>query len=64
LQESQGYTVLQTDEATDLDYLVMSIPKDIGYEEKMQRISLLADKVTDVEGSDVICMATWVPSTE
>ena len=61
LKETQDYSDLQTDETTDLDYFVMSVPKNISYQEKMQRLSALADKVADVDGSDVICMAMWVP---
>jgi hypothetical protein len=61
-QESQDYSVLQTDETTDLNYFVMSLPKDLSFDEKVKRIAILANKVTDVEESDVICMALWVPS--
>jgi hypothetical protein len=62
VKESQDYSVLQPQKVTDLNYFVISVPRNISYDEKLQRLSLLADKVTDVEGSDVICMVMWVPS--
>jgi hypothetical protein len=57
--ESQDYSILQTDETTELNYLVIPIPEDISYEEKIERFAFLADKITDVKGSNVICMAMW-----
>jgi hypothetical protein len=45
-----------------LNYFVMSVPKNLSRNEKIQRIGILANKVTDVEESDVICMAMWIPS--
>jgi hypothetical protein len=62
MQEAQDYAVLQTDETSDLNYFVMSVPKNLSRNEKIQRIAILANKVTDVEESDVICMAMWIPS--
>lgn len=57
--ESQDYWSSQTDETTELNYFVVPIPEDISYDEKLRRFSFLADKITDVEGSNVICMAMW-----
>jgi hypothetical protein len=37
-------------------------PGHRGADNCLERGDLLADKVTDVDGSDAICMATWVPS--
>jgi hypothetical protein len=63
MREAQDYAVLQTDITSDLNYFVLSLPKNLPDEEKMQRLSLLAaDKVMDSEGSDIICMAIWEPS--
>jgi hypothetical protein len=55
-------TVPQIQEATDLNYLVVSVPNDVDYEEKLERISAVADTITSVEGSDVMLMALWVPT--
>ncbi len=50
-----------SDETTTLTYFIMSIPKDCTYEEKIDRLSEIADKVLAVEGSDAICLSMWVP---
>jgi hypothetical protein len=57
--ESQDCSSSQTDETTELNYLVIPIPEDISYEEKIERFAFLADKIADVKGSNVICMAMW-----
>ena len=50
-----------SDETTTLTYFIMSIRKDCTYEEKIDRLSEIADTVLAVEGSDVICFSMWVP---
>jgi len=62
MQEAQDYAVLQTDTFSDLNYFVLSLPKSLSFDEKVKRIAILANKVTDVEESDAICMAIWIPS--
>ncbi len=53
-----------SDETTTLSYFIMSIPKDRTYEEKIDRLSEIADTILEVEGSDVLCISMWVPSSE
>jgi hypothetical protein len=53
-----------SDEATTLSYFIMSIPKDGTYEEKIDRLTEIADTILDVEGSDVMVFSMWVPSGE
>jgi hypothetical protein len=53
-----------SDETTTLSYFIASIPKDGTAEEKMDRLSEVADIVTAVEGSDVLVFSMWVPSAE
>jgi hypothetical protein len=53
-----------SDETTTLSYFIMSIPKDCTYEEKIDRLSEVADTILQVEGSDVMCFSMWVPSGE
>jgi hypothetical protein len=53
-----------SDEIATLSYFIMSIPKNCTYEEKIDRLSEVADVVTAVEGSDVMCFSMWVPSVE
>jgi hypothetical protein len=53
-----------SDEITTLRYFIMPIPKDDTPEEKMDRLSEVADVVTAVEGSDVMVFSMWVPSAE
>jgi hypothetical protein len=62
IKEAKNYSIVQSDETTELSYLVLSVPKNLSYDEKMRRPALLADKVTGVEDSDAICIAAWVPS--
>lgn len=62
IKEAKNYSIVQSDETTELSYLVLSVPKNLSYDEKMRRLALLADKVTGVEDSDAICIAAWVPS--
>ncbi len=50
-----------SDEATALSYFIMSIPKDCTYEEKIDRLSEIADTILAVEESDVMCFSMWVP---
>jgi hypothetical protein len=50
-----------SNETTILSYLIMSVPKDCTYEEKIDRLSEIADTILAVEGSDVICFSMWVP---
>jgi hypothetical protein len=49
IKEIRDYSVVQNDATTELNYLIMSVPKTLTYREKMKRVSLLADKVTEVE---------------
>jgi len=49
-------------ETTNLSYFIMSIPKDGTYEEKIDRLTEVADTILDVEGSDVMCFSMWVPA--
>jgi hypothetical protein len=53
-----------SDETTTLSYFITSIPKDCTYEEKIDRLSEVADTILDVEGSDVMCFSMWVPNVE
>ena len=53
-----------SDEPTTLSYFITSIPKDCTYEEKIDRLSEVADTILQVEGSDVMCFSMWVPSGE
>ena len=53
-----------SDETTTLSYFIMSIPKDCTYEEKIDRLSEIADAVLAVEGSDVMCFSMWVPGAD
>jgi len=53
-----------SDEITNLSYFIMSIPKDCTSEEKLDRLSEIADIVAAVEGSDVMVFSMWVPSAE
>jgi hypothetical protein len=53
-----------SDEITTLSYFIMSIPRDCTSDEKMDRLSEVADVVTAVEGSDVMVFSMWVPSAE
>jgi hypothetical protein len=62
IKEAKNYSIVQSDETTELSYLVLSVPKNLSYDEKMRRLALLADKVTGLEDSDAICIAAWVPS--
>ncbi len=50
-----------SDETTTLSYFIMSIPKDCTYEEKIDRLSEIADTILAVEGTDVMCFSMWVP---
>jgi hypothetical protein len=50
-----------SDQSTTLSYFIMSIPKDCTYEEKIDRLSEVADTILEVEGSDVLCFSMWVP---
>ncbi len=50
-----------SDETTTISYFIMSIPKDCTYEEKIDRLSEVADTILAVEGSDVMCFSMWVP---
>jgi len=50
-----------SDETTTLSYFIMSIFKDCTYEEKIDRLSEIADTILGVEGSDVLCFSMWVP---
>jgi hypothetical protein len=52
------------DEITTLNYFIMSVPKDCTAEEKLDRLSEVADMVTAVDGSDVLVFSMWVPSAE
>ncbi len=61
LTESRQKTAVP-DEITTLRYFIMPIPKDSTAEQKMDRLSEVADVVTAVEGSDVMVFSMWVPS--
>jgi hypothetical protein len=40
-----------SDETTTLSYFIMSIPKDCTYEEKIDRLSEIADTILGVDGT-------------
>jgi hypothetical protein len=61
LQVSQDFAELQANNTVDLNCIVFSLPKDLPREKKMKRLSTFAAKVADITGSDVICMAMWLP---
>jgi hypothetical protein len=61
LEVSQDYAVLQANNTVDLNCIVFSLPRDLPHEKKMKRLSTFAQKVADITGSDVICMAMWLP---
>ncbi len=63
LPRNDDYAMLETDEKTDLSYCVMSIPKHLAHDQKMDRLAEFADTVTDVDGSDVFVMALWIPTS-
>jgi len=66
LAESLDLTKSRQDsaETTTLSYFIMSIPKNCTSDEKLDRLSEVADIVTAVEGSDVMIFSMWVPSAE
>ena len=61
LEVSQEFAVLQANNTVDLNCIVFSLPRDLPHEKKMKRLSTFAGKVADITGSDVICMAMWLP---
>jgi len=61
LQISQDFAELRANNTVDLNCIVFSLPRDLPHEKKMERLSTFTDKVVDVTGSDVICMAMWLP---
>jgi hypothetical protein len=61
-QPQRSVSATQTDKTMNLGYLIMSVPKDLTYQEKIERLSEVADTVTAVEGSDVMVFSMWVPT--
>ena len=50
----------QLDEVTDVQYCVTGLPKDITRDEKLARLSELAETITNIENSDVFVISMWI----
>ena len=61
LHEKQDQSTTQTDDKTDLRYLVMSVPKDASNDEKADRLAEFSDVVTNITNSDVFLLGMWIP---
>ena len=61
LHEKQDQSTTQTDDKTDLRYLVMSVPKDASNDEKSDRLAEFSDVVTNITNSDVFLLGMWIP---
>ena len=48
------------DEVTDVQYCVTGLPKDMAYNDKLARVSKLADTITSIESSDVFVISMWI----
>jgi hypothetical protein len=48
----------------DLNYFLLSIPMSVSDEEKVERLSEMADTVTAIENSDVVLLGIWSSSSE
>jgi hypothetical protein len=47
-------------DATEIEYCVTGLPKNLPQEEKRARLSDLADTITNIENSDVFCFSLWI----
>jgi hypothetical protein len=50
----------QPDEVTDVQYCVTGLPRDITRDEKLARLSELAETITNIENSDVFVISMWI----
>jgi hypothetical protein len=47
-------------DATEIEYCVTGLPKNLPQEEKRARLSDLADTITNITNSDVFCFSLWI----
>ena len=50
----------QPDEVTDVKYCVTALPRDMAYNDKLARVSELADTITNIDSSDVMVISMWI----
>ena len=50
----------QPDEITDVQYFVTGLPKDMTRDDKLDRLSELADTITKIDSSDVMVISMWI----
>ena len=50
----------QADEVTDVQYYVTGLPKDMAHNDKLARLSELADTITKIDSSDVMVISMWI----
>ena len=53
-------TTETADEIIKIKTYLVVLPKDVSYEEKMDRLSEYADVAIEIEGSDVFLQAIWI----
>jgi hypothetical protein len=50
----------QPDEVTAVQYCVTGLPKDMAHNDKLARLSQLADTITKIDSSDVMVISMWI----